>query len=368
MSQSDDTNSADKEFEASQKKLDEARARGEVTKSLELNAASAYAGLTLACLLAGGYSVVAMGNAGMVMIGQADRFAPLMMQSGTAPTGAVLSAFSLAALPLFAAPALAVLLAIIAQRAMVFAPEKLAFKLSRISPIATAQQKFGAEGLFEFAKNGAKMLVISALLGAYLAARASDILGSLYLDAGMVMALLMRFFIEFLFLVVLISAVFGAGDYFWQLGLHAKRNRMSRKEMLDEMKESEGDPFVKQERRARGQKIATNQMLADVPSADVIVVNPTHYAVALKWHRAKGGAPICVAKGVDEVAGQIRRVAREAGVPIHSDPPTARALFATVRIGDQILPEHYRAVATAIKFAEKMRRQARQAAGKGTQA
>jgi len=359
MSQSDETNADDKEFEASQKKLDQARQRGEVTKSMDLNAAAAYAGLTLACLMAGGYSVVAMGNAGIVLLGQADRLAPMMMQSGTAPTGMITAAYTWAALPIFAAPAVAVLLALFAQRAMVFAPEKLAFKLSRISILATAKQKFGSEGLFEFAKNGAKMVVISALLGVYLLARAPDILGSLYLNAGTAMALLMRFLLEFLFLVVLISAVFGAADYFWQSALHAKRNRMSRKEMMDELKESEGDPYVKQERRARGQEIATNQMLADVPTADVIVVNPTHYAVALKWHRAKGGAPICVAKGVDEVAAQIRRVAREAAVPIHSDPPTARALFATVRIGDQILPEHYRAVAAAIKFAEKMRKQAR---------
>lgn len=359
MSGPSEDDDADKEFEASQKKLDEARTRGDVTKSIELNAAAAYAGLALACLLAGSYSVVGIGNAGMALLGQADRLAPIFMEAPAAPMGAIASAFALASLPLFAAPAVAVLLALVLQRAIVFAPEKLAFQVSRISPMATAKQKFGIEGLVEFAKNGLKMIVIGILLGIYLHARAASILTSLYLDVGPAMALLLRFFLEFLLLVVVISAVFGGLDYFWQAAVQAKRNRMSRKEMTDEMKDTEGDPHVKQQRRARGQEIATNRMLVDVPTADVIIVNPTHYAVALKWNKSAGAAPICVAKGVDEVAARIREAAALSGVPVHSDPPTARALYAAMRIGDQIMPEHYRAVATAIRFAERMRSKAR---------
>jgi flagellar biosynthetic protein FlhB len=100
-------------------------------------------------------------------------------------------------------------------------------------------------------------------------------------------------------------------------------------------------------------------MLTDVAAANVVVVNPTHFAVALKWDRARGGAPVCVAKGVDEIARKIRERAAEHGVPIHSDPPTARAIHATVEIGQEIRTEHYRAVAAAIRFAEAMRRRAR---------
>ena len=134
---------------------------------------------------------------------------------------------------------------------------------------------------------------------------------------------------------------------------------MSRKELTDEAKNSDGDPAMKQQRRQKGIAIAMNQMMADVPDADVIIVNPTHYAVALKWDRMRGGAPECVAKGVDLVAAQIREVAQENGVPIHSDPPTARALFATVEIGDQIMRDHYKAVAAAIRFADRVRKAAR---------
>jgi flagellar biosynthetic protein FlhB len=100
-------------------------------------------------------------------------------------------------------------------------------------------------------------------------------------------------------------------------------------------------------------------MMADVPKADVVIVNPTHYAVALQWSREKGSAPKCVAKGVDEVAAAIRRVANEHAVPIHSDPPTARALHATIEIGEEIMEEHYAPVAAAIRFAEAMRQRAK---------
>ena len=99
--------------------------------------------------------------------------------------------------------------------------------------------------------------------------------------------------------------------------------------------------------------------MAEVPEADVVIMNPTHFAVALKWSRLPGSAPECVAKGQDHVALAIRDRAFEAGVPVHQDPPPARALFATVEIGQEIAPDHYRAVAAAIRFAETMRRRAR---------
>ncbi|HHC29844.1 MAG TPA: flagellar biosynthesis protein FlhB, partial [Rhodobacterales bacterium] len=125
------------------------------------------------------------------------------------------------------------------------------------------------------------------------------------------------------------------------------------------------DPQLKQQRRQKGYDIAMNRMLADVPDADVVVVNPTHYAVALKWSRSPGEAPACVAKGVDEVAARIREVAAESGVSIHSDPPTARAVFASVEIGEEIRPEQYQAIAAAIRFSENIRRKARARLGHG---
>ena len=165
--------------------------------------------------------------------------------------------------------------------------------------------------------------------------------------------------LRFLALTLLIAVVFGAADYLWQTIQHRHRNKMSRQELMDEAKDAEGDPHMKAQRRQRGHDIATNRMLTDVVRADVIIVNPTHYAVALKWQRTDRTAPICLAKGVDEIAARIRERATLAGIPLHSDPATARALFASVEVGEQIRPEHYRAVAAAIRFAEAMRKRAR---------
>ena len=174
-----------------------------------------------------------------------------------------------------------------------------------------------------------------------------------------VVAVLGRLCIEFLFVVLAVSMSIGGIDALWQHHEHLRKNRMSRKEVMDEAKDSEGDPHMKQQRRQRAYDIATSQMMADVPTADVVIVNPIHYAVALKWSRKQGEVPVCVAKGVDEVARTIREIAMEAGVPIQSDPPTARALFATTEIGQEIDESHYHGVAAAIRFAEDMRKRAR---------
>jgi flagellar biosynthetic protein FlhB len=197
-------------------------------------------------------------------------------------------------------------------------------------------------------------------MGAYLVSRIEPITATLYLSPGAAMVVLFRYLVEFIGIILVILAVIGVVDLIWQRHDHLRKNRMSRQELLDEIKHSDGDPQVKAQRRQRGREIAMNKMLSDVPQADVVVVNPTHYAVALKWNRAGRGAPVCVAKGVDDVAARIRETAAAAGVPIHSDPPTARALFAAVEIGQEIRPDHYRAVAAAIRFAEAMRLRARE--------
>lgn len=359
MSGGGDDGAEEKEHEPTQRKLDEARKRGEVTKSTDLNTAASYAGLLLAGLGLGTAGFANFATEATVLLDQADTLAPQFLSGGTALPGGLMATAFWTNLHWFLVPAVLVILSLIAQQAIVFAPEKLAPKLSRISPIANAKQKFGREGLFEFAKSAVKLVVISIVLGFFMTSRLPQMLQAQFLTPAMVSNLLIKLIGEFLFLVLIIAGAIGAVDYLWQRSQHIRRNRMSRKELTDEMKDSEGDPHMKQQRRSRAQEIATNQMLADVPKADVIIVNPTHYAVALKWDRATGRPPICVAKGVDEVAARIRAAASEAGVPIHSDPPTARALHASVDIGREIWPDHYQAVAAAIRFAETMRQRAK---------
>lgn len=360
---SDDPDAAEKEHEPTERKLEEARRKGEVVRSTEIAAAASYGGLVLTAVAFGGVLMIRAGEQGMVLLDQADRLSDLFTTSGRAPLGGTLWQILLSTGPWFAVPALAVILAIVAQRALVFAPDKLAPKLSRISPLANARNKFGRSGLFEFAKSFVKLVLVSVILWLFFLSRLPDLLDTVALAPGLVAAAMMRLIVEFLAIVLAVAVAVGAVDYLWQHHDHLRRNRMSRKELTDELKSSEGDPHMKQQRRQRGYDIATNRMLADVPKADVVIVNPSHYAVALKWRRSDRGAPVCVAKGVDEIAARIREAAAAAGVPVRSDPPTARALHATVEIGAQIPPDHYRAVAAAIRFAEAMRARMRERRG-----
>ena len=356
---------ASKEHEPTQRKLDEARKKGELPRSTDLTTACAYGGMLVAAAALGGSSLVALGSLLQVPLDQGVRLAETVFgDRGAAATAQPLALGigrgALSAMgPWLVIPAAGALLSILGQRAFVFAPNRLQPKLSKISPLANAKQKFGRSGLFEFAKSSAKMVIYGVILFVYIWAELPRILATQTLAPQLAAVELGRLCVGLMGLVVVVALSIGLIDLLWQRAEHLRKNRMSRKELTDEAKASEGDPQLKHQRRQRGIDMAMNQMLADVPEADVVIVNPTHYAVALKWGRTKGSAPVCVAKGVDEIAARIREVARDSGVPIHSDPPTARALHATVELGAEIGTEHYRAVASAIRFADGLRRKAR---------
>lgn len=356
MSEGDDS---EKSHAPSQRRLDEARKKGDVPRSADLTTAAVYGGLLVAIFVAGAGALQSAGTAAMVMLGQADRLAPMMLHAGRAPTAGLLQAFALPFLPMLALPMVTAILGVIAQRGLVISPEKLMPKLSRISPIAAFGQKFGRDGLFAFGKSLTKAVVVCLLLAVLLPRHAASVLISSQVSPGQSSLLLLQILTQFLFLAFLSTLVFGGLDYGWQYLQHRRRNMMSRQEMVEENKDSEGDPHMKGHRRQRAREIAMSQMLADVARADVVLVNPTHYAVALKWKRGDRSAPVCLAKGTDDIAARIREKAAAAGVPIHRDPPTARAVYATVEIGAPIRPEHFKAVAAAIRFAEAMRKRAK---------
>lgn len=357
---SEETADSDKQFEPSQKKLDDARVRGEIAKSNDLTTAAAYGGLLLAMLTVGPAALIGLATTMRILLSQSDQLAQVLFAGSAMPVlGGVLNEVVRGVAPWFAIPMVLAILSVVAQRAFVVAPSKIAPKLNRISPLAGFKNKFGRQGLFEFLKSAAKLLVYCVILGVFLGAQIDRVVGVMHLPPALIMAELGRMVLGLMVIVLLVATVIGGIDFLWQRAEHLRKNRMSRKEMMDELKQSEGDPAMKQQRRQKGHDIAMNRMLVDVPTADVVIVNPTHYAVALKWDRTAGSAPVCVAKGVDEIAARIRELAQDHDVPLHNDPPTARALHASVAIGDEIAPDHYRAVAAAIRFAETMRDKAR---------
>jgi len=155
--------------------------------------------------------------------------------------------------------------------------------------------------------------------------------------------------------VVAILAFIAAADYFFQYRQWFERQKMSLRELKDEYKQTEGDPHVKGKIRQIREARARKRMMASVPEASVVITNPTHYAVALKYDRGMS-APVCVAKGLDAIALKIREVAEEHRVPIVENPPLARALHGTVEIDQEIPPEHYQAVAEVIGYVMRLNR------------
>lgn len=356
---SDGSEDDDKQHEPSQKKLDDARKKGEVPRSADLITTGAYVGLLLALVATGPQALSSIGQSLSGLIAHADSIVwSGGAGSGGAMLGTLMTEIGLALAPLFLLPIAMILLSAVAQQAFLITGSKIQPKLNRLSILSNAKNKFGRNGLFEFGKSTVKMMIYSVILFVFLGVQMPKILSSVAFTPGEVARTFLSMSVSFLGVVVLVSLAIGGLDFLWQRAEHMRKNRMSRKEMTDEHKESEGDPHMKQARRQKGYEIAMTQMMADVPKASVVIVNPTHYAVALKWDRATPGAPVCVAKGVDLVAARIREAAQEAGVPLHSDPPTARAIHAVVEVGQEIRPEQYAAVAVAIRFAEEMRKKA----------
>lgn len=351
---------AEKSYDASPQKLEKAREKGDIPRSADLLTAVGYFGAIIACVISGAWMVETLGTALTILLDQPHALAELFFSASASTLGGgLIWTIAVGTSPVFAVPLALVIGMMFVQRSFLFTPSKIAPKLSRISLLSNAKNKYGRNGLFEFAKSAVKLFVFSTILGVFLSLRLEDILATMHSEPGVIASHMMSLFLEFFFVIFCVAFVIGVVDWSWQYVEHLRQNRMTRKEVMDESKEAEGDPYLKNERRQRAQAIASNQMMADVPTADVVIVNPTHYAVALKWSRAPGAAPVCVAKGIDETAAAIRQIASDANVPIHSDPPTARALHATIQIGEQIHEEHYQPVALAIRFAERMRARAK---------
>jgi flagellar biosynthetic protein FlhB len=355
-----DEDQSSKTFPPSPQKLLEARKKGELARIPELLTWSVYSGFLIALLWVGQSSLQYAGSAFVVLIDQADQLSDLFL-SGNATSihfGLIIS-IGQAFLPIFVVPMIAVLGLLLVTQSIVFAPNKIEPKISKVSVIANAKEKFGRNGIFQFFISFSKLVLYSCVLGVFLVFRLNDMIASLASEPTFVVLILVEVCLDFLIVVVLISFVIGVIDALWQYSEHIRKNKMSRKEVLDETKKMEGDPYLKQERLQRARSNANNPISAAVPTADVIIVNPSHYAVALKWERIAGKAPICVAKGVDSVALKIRELAYENAIPVHSDPPVARALHATTEVEQEIAVEFFEAVAVAIRFSDKMRSRAR---------
>jgi flagellar biosynthetic protein FlhB len=221
-------------------------------------------------------------------------------------------------------------------------------KLSKISPGAGFKRLFGGKALVEFAKNLVKLTVIIAV--AYMIMRPE--FDRLHLLPQLlpleILKELNTVFLKLLTVVISILTVVALADYGYQKYTFIQDLKMSQKEMKDEYKELEGDPHVKGKLRQLREEKARNRMMQNVPSATVIMTNPTHYAIALKYEMDTMDTPILLAKGTDLVALKIKDVGEENNIPLIENPPLTRAIYANVKVGDEIPTEYFEAISMAM--------------------
>ena len=237
-----------------------------------------------------------------------------------------------------------------AQAAPVFTVERMKPKLSKLSPIAGAKRVFGPTGLVNFAKGIFKILIVGSILIYALWPDRQQLAGLIQSDERTLLMTMQQSIMKLLTLTIVAMSVIAALDYGYQRHAWMKRLRMTKEEVKREHKESEGDPLVKGQLRQQRESRARRRMMVAVADATVLIMNPTHFAVALRYEDGEEGAPICVGKGQDDLALRMRSIARENDVPVIEDPPLARALHATVDIDDEIPVEHFEAVAKIIGF------------------
>jgi flagellar biosynthetic protein FlhB len=244
---------------------------------------------------------------------------------------------------------------VLIQTRFLLSGKALKVDISRINPGAGLKRLFGADSLVEAGKSLVKVAVLAIVLWRVLLADLPGLMMAPFGDTSQLLARAARPVLHVLLVVVAAQAVLAVLDVFWVYLRHSRSMRMSRQEIIEEQKEMEGDPHIKGRQRQIRTLRARRRMLAAVPKATVVITNPTHYAVALAYDRAKHAAPRVVAKGVDTLAARIREVAEENRVPVVANPPLARALF-RVEVDTDIPAEHYQAVAEIIAYVWRLGR------------
>ena len=242
----------------------------------------------------------------------------------------------------------------VVQHRIVFSAETVKPQLSRISPAAGVARMFSRQALANFAKGLAKLCLVGAVMATLLWPQRKLLSGLVAIDPAAILPFVRTLAIRMLGAVVAILAIVATLDYLFQYRQWYDRQKMSLREMKEEFRQTEGDPIVKGKLRQLRNARMRKRIMAAVPKASVVITNPVHFAVALKYERGMN-APVCVAKGVDLIARKIREVAEAHDIPVVENPPLARALHATVEMDQEIPQEHYRAVAEIIGYIMRMR-------------
>jgi flagellar biosynthetic protein FlhB len=350
----DEPDKDDRTEEPTQRKLDQAVEKGDVPRSQEIGTFFVLCGFTLALL-------IAAGSAAREATLQLRAF---LMNAHQVPSGGdslfqvtakgVMTGFTALALPL-GFILVAALAGALIQHKPLWTTEPLMPKFNRISPMAGLKRIFGKDAWVNFAKGLAKIMLVGVGVWMVLWGERDHLQAFAQMDVRALLPAVLVLTIKLMAGVLAIFAIIAIGDFGYQRFSWYQRQRMTKQELKDEYKNTEGNPEVKAKLRQLRAQRARSRMMAQVPKATVIITNPTHFAVALQYENGQG-APVCLAKGVDAIALKIREVAGAHEIPIVENPPLARALYATVEIDEEIPVEHYQAVAEVVGYVLRLKR------------
>jgi flagellar biosynthetic protein FlhB len=354
----EDTDKSQQTEQPTAKRLEQAREAGDVIKSSEVTAFTLLAGGTLAIAMFGKSTMIGIAQLLTIFIEQPEQMSVDGASLASMGRGILIH------MAVILAPFMGVMIAAsiaghVLQSRPGFTVDKLKPDFSKLSIIAGLGRMFGIEGWLNLAKGLVKIAIVGAAIWTQLWPERGALAGIMDQPPIMVIGDMSHLLFKVLIAALAALLVIAGLDYFHQYMQFMKRNRMSKQEIKEEYRQNEGDPAIKAKVRQLRQERARKRMMAEVPKATVVIMNPTHYAVALKYESGKMEAPVCVAKGLDALALRIRAVAEENGVPVVENPPLARALHAAVDEGEAVPAEHFKAVAQVIGYVMKINGKAR---------
>lgn len=346
--------------EPTPRKLQQAREKGDVVKTPDLAAVASLSAACAVLLLCGGW----MGRNLVIDLLPFIAHPDSLRMEGSAGVDVARRAM-LASAPILLAVGLAAAAAGVAgnllQTGLMLTPEKLKPDLKKISPLKGLKRMFSLDSLMQFIKSVAKVVAVG-VIGWWVVKPLIPHMAELSAtDVGRLLPFAVDALKRLIFAVGGFMLAVAGADWLWQRHRFMARMRMTKEELKEDFKQTEGDPHVKARQRQLRIERSRRRMMQAVPTATVVVMNPTHYAVALKYEAGETAAPLCVAKGLDSLALKIRALAEESGVPVIEDPPLARALYAAVDLDETIPQAHFEAVAKIIGFILSGRRAAAKA-------
>jgi flagellar biosynthetic protein FlhB len=356
---SDDTDDASKTEDPSAKRLEDARKRGDVAKSPEVVTWLMLGGTAGVLALMGPWTSLRLMQELRLVMANADQFEVGGGQFGAFFTALAQEIIGVALVPMVVLAVIAIVANLIQHRPLV-SLSPLAPRLSKISPLSGAQRLFSRDSLVNFAKGLAKIGVVGAVMFYALWPERDRLESMITSDPVVLLPIAQELVLKLFWACIAAMTVIAAADFAYQRQRWWTKHKMTLQEVRDEFKQMEGDPKIKGRVRQVRMERARRRMMAQVPQATVVIANPTHFAVALKYDRTMP-APLCVAKGADDVALRIRGVAEEHEVPVVENPPLARALYASVEIDQAIPTEHFKAVAQVIGYVMRLRRRRKRA-------